>query len=257
MPALSPLAKRVIPLLDLTNVDDDCTAAVARALCEKALASPAAPAAVCLRPAFVGMAKALLAGSGIRLATVINFPDAVVTPEQAGRMCDQSLLSEATRKAVAEGADEIDLVFAWRAFLDGDRDGPRQAVEAVRAACGSAVLKVILESGAYPDTASLRAACDLVIDAGADFLKTSTTRLAPAATPEAVAVLCEASRAVGKLVGVKVSGGVRTPEQAQHYLDIIADHMGLNWIETDHVRIGASKLLDALLGVPVPETVGY
>ena len=69
--------------------------------------------------------------------------------------------------------------------------------------------------------------------------------------------MCEASRAVGKLVGVKVSGGVRTPEQAQHYLDIIADHMGLNWIETDHVRIGASKLLEALLGVPVPETAGY
>jgi deoxyribose-phosphate aldolase len=257
MPALSPLAKRAIPLLDLTNVEDDCTAAVARALCEKALSSPAAPAAVCLRPAFLGMAKALLAGSGIRLATVVNFPDATLTSEQAGRRCDPVLLSEATRQALADGADEIDLVFAWRAFLDGDRDSPRQAVEAVRAACGPAVLKVILESGAYPDPASLRAACDLVIDAGADFLKTSTTRLSPAATPEAVAVLCQASRAVGKLVGVKVSGGVRTPEQAQHYLDIIADHMGLNWIEAAHVRIGASKLLEALLGLPVPETVGY
>lgn len=257
MHALSPFAKRAIPLLDLTNVDDGCTEADAKALCEKALASPIAPAAVCLRPAFVAAAKALLAGSTIKVATVINFPDAKTTPEMAGRNVDAAALAAATRQAVADGADEIDLVFAWKAFLDGDRDGPRQVVEAVQAACGPATLKVILESGIFPDAVSLRAACDLVIDAGVDFLKTSTTRVSPAATPEAAAVLCDASRAVGKLVGVKISGGVRTPEQAQLYLDIIADRMGLNWIESSHVRIGASKLLDNLLGVAVAEAAGY
>lgn len=256
---ISPLAKRAVPLIDLTNVDDDCTAETARAVCEKARSLPVHVAAVCLRPAFVRLAKDILAGTDIKVATVINFPDADVTPEMAGTNLDAAAHVALTRQAVADGADEIDLVFAWKSYIEGDHNTPVQVVEAVKSACGPAKLKVILESGAFTDLALLRQACDAVIDAGADFLKTSTTRVAPAATPEAARVLCEASKAVGGSVSVKVSGGVRTPEQTQQYLDIVADVLGLNWITPAHFRIGASKLVDNLLATQPTqaEAVGY
>lgn len=244
---VSPLARRALPLIDLTNVDDDCTVETATALCTKARNLPVHVAAVCLRPAFIRTAKQVLAGTGIKVATVINFPDASTTPEMAGTSLDIARHVALTRQAVADGADEIDLVFAWKSFIEGDRTGPVKVVEAVKEACGPAKLKVILESGVYPDLATLRAACDAVIDAGADFLKTSTTRVSPAATPEAARVLCEASAAAGSMVSVKISGGVRTAEQAQQYLDIVADIMGLHWITPEHFRIGASKLVDNLL----------
>jgi len=244
---VSPFARRVLPLVDMTNVEDDCTDDIAHALCVKACGLPVPVAAVCLRPAFVKLAKEVLAGSGMKVATVVNFPDAQITPEMTGSNLDIVRHVGLAGQAVADGADEIDLVFAWKRFVEGDYHGPVQVVEAVKAACGPTKLKVILESGAYPDLAVLRQACDAVIDAGADFLKTSTTRISPAATPEAARVLCEASRAVGRVVGVKISGGVRTPEQAQAYLDIAADVMGLNWITPEHFRIGASKLVDNLL----------
>lgn len=244
---VSPLARKVLPLVDLTNVEDACTAADVLALCGKAASLPVAVAAVCVRPAFITQARQALTGTPIRVATVINFPAPGFSPEEAGSNLEASALAQATRQAVEAGADEIDLVFAWKSFIAGDRVGPVQVVEAVKQACGLARLKVILESGMYEDLAVLRAACDGVIDAGADFLKTSTTRTTPAATPEAARILCEASRAIGKMIGVKVSGGVRTGEQARLYLDLIADIMGLNWITPEHVRIGASKLVDNLL----------
>lgn len=257
---VSPLARRAVPLIDLTNVEDDCTPEQARALCEKARSLPVPVAAVCLRPPFVRIAKEALAGTPVKVATVVNFPDAATTPEMAGASLDVPVHVATTRQAVADGADEIDLVFAWKSFMAGDHAGPVAVVEAVKAACGPAKLKVILESGAFADPAVLRQACDRVIDAGADFLKTSTTRVAPAATPEAARVLCEASKAVGGIVGVKVSGGVRTAEQTQHYLDIVADVLGAHWITPAHFRIGASKLVDALLSPGTTTTnmaVGY
>lgn len=256
---LSPFARRTLPLIDLTNVEDGCTSADVRALCEKARGLPVAVAAACLRPDFVLMARDMLVNSGIRVATVINFPDAQVTPEMSGANLDSEALARRTELAVEDGADEIDLVFAWKSFLNGQTREAQHVVEAVKAACGPARLKVILESGVYTELHTLRAACDAVIDAGADFLKTSTTRVSPAATPEAARVLCEASKAAGGIVGVKVSGGVRNAEQARMYIDLVADIMGLNWIEPDHFRIGASKLVDNLLN-PVEDplqAVGY
>lgn len=256
--ALSPLARRILPLVDLTNVDDDCTVETARALCEKARSLPVRVAAVCLRPAFVRVARETLAGTDIKVATVINFPDAGITPEMAGSSLDASAHAALTRQAVADGADEVDLVFAWKSFIDGDRTGPLKVVEAVKAACGTARLKVILESGIYPDPVILRAACDAVIDAGADFLKTSTTRVSPAVTPEAFRVLVAASKAVGGIVGVKASGGVRTGDQAMQYVDIAADVLGMNWVTAQNFRIGASKLVDNLLEPEVSDAaIGY
>ena len=259
---VSPLAKRVLPLVDLTNVFDDCSAADVAAMCEKAKNLPVPVAAICIRPAFVAQTKAALACTPIKVATVINFPDAQISPTQAGTNLDAAAQAAQTRQAVADGADEIDVVFAWKSFIDGDHTGPVNVIKAVKEACGPARLKVILESGVFPDLQLLHTACDLVIDAGADFLKTSTTRVEPAATLEAVRVMCEASKAVGKSVAVKASGGVRTGEQASAFIDVVGEVMGLNWVAPDNFRIGASKLVDNLLAPPaasaaVAPAVGY
>ncbi len=228
MTARRPASRRIVPLLDLTNLDESCATEAVIALCDRA--RQAGVAAVCVWPRFVAQARKELRGSSVRVATVLNFPAGEVT----------------TAWEIPADADEVDVVFPWQAFLAGDAEGARTTIESVRAACGDRLLKVILESGAFPAPESLRAACDLCLDAGADFLKTSTGKRLPGATPEAVRVLCAASRAVGKQVGVKISGGVRTLAQAQEYLEIVADLMGLNWIEAAHVRFGASALLDAL-----------
>ncbi len=255
---ISPLAKRAIPLIDLTELAPTATSEQISALCHKAAGLPVAVAAVCVRPEFVALAKGILKSTAIKVATVINFPTAAEGSEVKGANIALAPQVQETQQAIAAGADEIDLVFAYKSFIAGDRAGPLKVVESVKAACGDAKLKVILESGAYGDLAILRSACDGVIDMGADFLKTSTGLHAQGATPEAVRVLCEASKAVGKLVSIKVSGGVRTAEQVQEYLDVVADLMGLNWITPEHVRIGASKLVDNLLiPAPVAETAGY
>lgn len=256
---VSPFAKRAIPLIDLTELAPEATPEQIKALCQKAASLPVAVAAVCVRPQFIGLAKDALKGTAIKVATVINFPTATEGTEVKGANIDAAPQVAETQKAVADGADEIDLVFAWKSFTGGDKAGPLAVVEAVKVACGDVRLKVILESGAYHDLAVLRSACDGVIDAGADFLKTSTGFHAQGATPETARVLCEASKAVGKLVSIKVSGGIRTPEQTQQYLDIVADVMGLNWITPDHFRIGASKLVDNLLAptTSTAQAVGY
>lgn len=228
MTARTPAARRIVPLLDLTHLDDSCTSEAIAHLAERA--KRAGVAAICVWPRFAAQAKAALSDSPVRVATVLNFPAGDVT----------------THWDAPPEADELDIVFPWRAFLAGDKNGARATIESARVACGDRLLKVILESGAFPSPDTLREACDLCVDAGADFLKTSTGKRVPGATPEAVRVLCAASRAVGKQVGVKISGGVRTVAQAQDYLDIVADLMGLGWIEPAHVRFGASALLDAL-----------
>jgi deoxyribose-phosphate aldolase len=228
-------------------------------LCDKAKALPVAVAALCVRPAFVAAGKRALAGSGIKVATVINFPDASTSAEQVGLSTDAAAQVALTSQAVRDGADEIDLVFAWGAFQMGDAKAARACIEQVKAASGHARLKVILESGAFADLKLLRAACELAVDAGADFLKTSTGVYPQGASAEAARVLCEVSRDYSKSIGVKISGGVRTPEQAQQYLDIAADVLGLSWITPDNFRIGASKLVENLLSAAAPskQAVGY
>ena len=257
---VSPLAKRVLPLVDLTELAPAATLSQIEAFCEKARALPVHPAAVCVRPEFVARAKAILKGTAIKVATVINFPTADVSTEQRGANVDVAAQVQETRAALELGADEIDLVFAWKAYHDGDHDAPLQVVAAVKEAGGEkAKLKLILESGGFIDMTLLRKACDAAIDAGVDFLKTSTGFHATGATPMAARVLCEASKAVGKMVGVKISGGVRTAEQAMQYIDIAADVLGANWVEPGHFRIGASKLVDALLtpATTIDKAAGY
>ena len=233
------LAQRAIALVDLTDLGDAPTDAGIDALCERAAA--AGTAAVCVWPRFVARCRERLAGTGVRIATVVNFP--------AGGEDVAATVAE-TERALADGADEIDLVLPYRAFLDGRVGDAAAMVTAVRAAVGApAHLKVILESGGYPSLDHVRAAARLAIDHGADFVKTSTGKTAVSATIAASVMILDAIRSAsgdGRSVGFKPSGGIRTLDDAARYLAVADEMMGPAWATAETFRFGASGLLDAL-----------
>lgn len=234
------LARRALALLDLTSLKDDDSEASIDALAAKAAAAPVAPAALCVYPAFVPAARRGLDARGcaaVRVATVINFPHGLDAPAQA---------AADAAAAVAAGADEIDVVIPWTAWRDGQAAPTRALLAAVRGACRDRLLKVILETGELREPSSIRAAADLAIAMGADFLKTSTGKVPVNATPEAVAVLLEAIVASGGRVGLKVSGGVATLEDARRYLAQAAAALGDEALTPASFRFGASGLLVAL-----------
>lgn len=236
------IAARALPLVDLTNLEDDCTPADIDKLCRRAVTPHGPVAAVCIWPRFVGQAATRLAGSGVRVATVVNFP--------AGGTDTLEVVAQA-RAAVGEGADEIDLVMPWRAFLDGRRGFAETQIARVRAACPDATLKVILETGELGDALLIHAAANMAIAGGADFIKTSTGKVKVNATLEAAEVMLtvieEIRREGGREVGFKPAGGIRTVDDAAAYLAIADRLLGSNWVSAAHFRFGASGLLDALL----------
>ena len=150
------------------------------------------------------------------------------------------------RAAVAAGADEVDVVVPWRAQLAGDAEAVARTTRACVAACDGVPLKVILETGSHPGAEATRAMADTALAEGAAFLKTSTGKVGAGASPEAARVLLEAVRDAGH-GGVKVSGGVRTAEQADAYVALAGDVMGAEWVSPATFRIGASSLLTELV----------
>lgn len=228
------LATRLLPLLDLTSLGEDDTPAGIRALCASARTPHGSPAALCVYPEHVTTVRDALAGSAAKVATVVNFPDG---GDDAARIARE------TRRAIAAGADEVDLVLPWRALRDGNVAQARAGVEACRTACGPGVaLKLILETGALGDAALIRAACELGLDAGVDFLKTSTGKVATNATPEAAAVMLDAIAARGGRCGFKAAGGIRTLADAAVYLQLAEARLGAAWVTPVRFRIGASAL---------------
>lgn len=242
MTDLKLIARQALGLMDLTSLNDDDDSARIQALCRRADTPAGRPAALCLYPAFIEDAQRELDALGltrhVRIATVTNFPEGAPNAERAARE---------TRIAVAAGADEVDVVFPYRALLDGAPDVGRLLVEACREACGGATLKVILESGELKDPALIRQAAEIAITAGADFIKTSTGKVAVNATLESAEIMLEAIRDSGRDVGFKAAGGIRTTEDAKAYLELATRIMGEAWISPAHFRFGASGLLDALL----------
>ncbi len=241
-------ARRALASLDYTSLNDDDDDWRIEAFCRAAV-SPAGPvAAVCVDPRFVRLARRLLERTGVRVATVVNFPRGDGTPRT---------VRDEIRNALADGADEIDAVFPYRAFLAGDRVAGPALVVAAKAECGAGVpLKVILETGEFPTAELLAEAARLAVSEGADFLKTSTGKSRFGATPEAAAILLEAILAIrygslrgSRSVGLKVSGGVQTTAQAAQYLALAEAAMGPGWTTPDTFRIGASRLMDDLLAV--------
>ncbi|MCW2999935.1 MAG: deoxyribose-phosphate aldolase [Solirubrobacterales bacterium] len=225
-----------ISLLDLTSLNDDDTPAVVDALCVKAL-TPAGPvAAVCVLPQFVYVAAEALDGTGVRVATVVNFPGGEEDVDGAARQ---------TAALMDEGADEIDVVAPWRAHLAGDREAVGRLVAACAAECPGH-LKVILETGSHGDREATAQMADAALAAGATFLKTSTGRHGAGADLTAARILLEAvARTTG--AGVKIAGGVRTRADADAYLALAAEVMGPAWVSPYTFRFGASGLLDDLL----------
>jgi deoxyribose-phosphate aldolase len=235
--------------LDLTSLRDDETPERIESLCRDAAAPGAAlppVAAVCVAPAFVAQARSLLAGTGVRVACATGaFP--------SGRLGLTERVAEIAG-ALEAGAEEIDTVLDHGALVQGRMTEVLAELVASREACGAATMKVILETGALPSLAHVRSAAGLALDAGADFLKTSTGKGYPGATPEAVLAMAEAVREAGTATGIKVSGGVRTVQVAVGYLDLVSRHLGAAWGTHERFRIGASSLLGALVdALTVPD----
>jgi len=231
-------ARRALACLDLTNLDEACDEAAVTALCARAVTPHGPVAAVCLWPRFVAQAKRELAGTPVRIATVVNFP--------SGEEPRKYPVAD-TRKALAEGADEIDLVVPWRRLAAGHDAAVTETVRAVKAAAGPAPLKAILETGELKDPALIRRAAAAALAGGADFLKTSTGKVPINATPEAAGILLLAIRDSGRAAGLKAAGGVRTTADAATYLALCDRIMGEGWATPQHFRIGASSVLAALL----------
>jgi deoxyribose-phosphate aldolase len=239
-----------ISMIDLTTLEGQDTPGKVRAMCAKARhpdpADPAAPpvAAVCVYPDLVGLAAGEVKGTGIHVASVATgFP--------SGRTSLAVKLAE-TSDAIEAGADEVDMVIDRGAFLAGDYQLVYDEIAAVKAACADrAHLKVILETGELVTLDNVRRASWLAMLAGADFIKTSTGKVTPAATLPVTLVMLEAVRdfraARGRQVGVKAAGGIRTAKDALRYLVLVNETAGEDWLDPRWFRLGASSLLNDLL----------
>jgi deoxyribose-phosphate aldolase len=238
-----------ISMIDLTTLEGADTAGKVRSLCGKAVrpdpTDPTVPpvAAVCVYPDLVPVAKAALGRSPVKVASVATaFP--------SGRASLAVKLADVA-DAVTSGADEVDMVIDRGAFLSGRYGVVLDEVRAVKEACGRAHLKVILETGELATYDNVRRASWVAMIGGADFIKTSTGKVTPAATLPVALVMLEAVRdfadASGTFVGVKVAGGIRTTKDAIRYLVVVNEVAGEAWLEPDRFRIGASSLLNDLL----------
>jgi deoxyribose-phosphate aldolase len=239
MTDLRVVAARALPLLDLTNLDADCDGAAVDALCACATTPHGRVAALCIWPHWVARAQARLAGTGIRVTTVANFP--------AGEG-EAGAAAEETARAFAAGADEVDVVLPWRAVLAA---APAAAAALVRR-CRQAtppdrILKVILETGALQSAEAIATAARIALDEGAHFLKTSTGKCKVNATPTAAELLLAAIRDSGRAAGFKAAGGIRTTEDAARYLAIADRILGREWAAAATFRFGASGLLADLV----------
>ena len=241
--------KLVVSMMDLTTLEGKDTPGKVAYLCRKAI-QPAEPrlevpscAAVCVYPNLVRAAKSFVGDSGVKVA-------AVATAFPSGAMPLKVKLQD-TRAAVAEGADEIDMVIDRGAFLAGEHARVSDEISAVKEACGETHLKVILETGELQTYDNVRIASDLAMHAGGDFIKTSTGKVAPAATLPVTLVMLEAIRdfffATGRRIGMKPAGGIRTAKEALAYLVMLSETLGDDWMTPDLFRFGASTLANDVL----------
>jgi deoxyribose-phosphate aldolase len=244
-------AARALSCLDLTSLNLDDTPERIDALCDRAL-SPAPgidlhPAAVCIYPRFIQQVRARLDGSGVAIAAVANFP---LGTSPIAEVVDE------VQRALVDGADEIDVVFPFRAYLAGFHLIAGELVQRVADLCHDgarrANLKVILETGVLNDTTVIKAAAVVAAANGADFLKTSTGKLEPAATPESAEALLQviaAARREGQTLGLKVAGGVKTVAEAAGYLELADRYLQPDAADPSNFRFGASGLLNDIIRV--------
>lgn len=240
------LLQQVFSCIDNTTLTPTDTDASVEAFCRHTLALRGAAygpvAAVCVYPRFVAAARKVLEGSGIRVASVAGaFPH--------GQLPLELKVAE-VRYAVAQGADEVDMVLSRGLVLEGDADGVVREVQAMKQACQGRTLKVILETCELPSPTLVAQASQLAIDGGADFIKTSTGKGASGATLEAAEtmldVIMQNVKKTSKKVGFKAAGGISTPEEALQYASLAKKIVGDDYIKNQTFRIGASRLTDRL-----------
>jgi deoxyribose-phosphate aldolase len=251
--------KLALSMIDHTTLEGSDSPGKVIQLCKKARQPhPAIPdlptvAAVCVYPRMVSVAKKELKGTDINVASVATaFPSG---------QAPLFMRLEDTKFAVSEGADEIDMVISRGAFLNGEFNLVFDEIAAVKEACGEAHLKVILETGELHTLENVRKASDLAMHAGADFIKTSTGKVSPAATQPVTLVMLEAIRdfyyKTDKMIGMKPAGGIRTAKQAIQYLVIVKETLGAAWLNKKYFRFGASSLTNDLLMQIVKQETGH
>jgi len=233
----SVLLQQIFQLIDLTSLNDNDTNTSIAALLNKAQSSFGHVAAVCIYSKFVRLVANELLSTTIKIATVVNFPE--------GNNSLDNVLIE-INNALENGAQEIDVVFPYSRYLAGERQYAQTFISTCKAACGNNVsLKVILETGALQDTAIIADASYDALTSGADFIKTSTGKIAIGATLEAATVMLLVIHHLGDAQkGLKISGGLRSIADVIPYLQIAKQIMGEHWINKDHFRIGSSRLVD-------------
>ncbi len=243
--------KKVFSLIDLTTLNTTDTDKKVHELCEKvnhfSQEFPDFPnvAAICIYPSFVGLVRKSLSAKNVNIASVVGgFP--------SSQTFISIKLSE-TSIAVEKGADEVDMVISVGKFLEKDYQTVANEITLIKAAAGKAHVKVILETGAITSFDEIYLASMLAMESGADFIKTSTGKMEPAATPEAVFVMVSAIKdyfeKTGRMVGIKPAGGVVTPEQSLVYFAIIKEVLGDKWLNSEWFRLGASRLANNLLSM--------
>jgi deoxyribose-phosphate aldolase len=239
----------VLSMIDLTTLEGQDTPGKVKQLCQKAIhlhdAMPGLPhvAAICVYPTMVGVAKRALGDNDIKVASVATaFPSG---------MAPRQIKLEETRIAVEEGADEIDMVISRGAFLQGEYEFVFDEIAAIKEACGNAHLKVILETGELGTLDRVRRASVLAMHAGADFIKTSTGKIQPAATLPVTLVMLQAIRdfyyETGRMIGMKPAGGISSAKLAIHYLVMLKETLGNAWMTPEWYRFGASSLANDVL----------
>jgi len=245
VPALSlhDAALRALAAMDLTSLGETDSPERIRNLCRSALTPYGSPAAICVYPEHIEGARRALDGeqlTQVKIATVVNFPEGAEDPLRVKRE---------TQRAVAAGADEVDVVMPYRALQRGELEVVHGVLNAAREASLGRCLKVIIESGELGDEDSIRRASLLAIEAGADFIKTSTGKVPINATLEAAEIMLAAISDCGGRCGFKAAGGIRTVEDARHYLAMADRLLGIGWATPERFRFGASGLLQDVLGV--------
>lgn len=240
--SLQSVAQQTLGLIDLTTLNDNDTDEIVVELCKKAKTEFGSVPAVCIFRQFIPAAKKYFAetNQNVKIATVTNFPHGGT---------DMELALRETQEAINLGADEVDIVFPYRALMAGDQQIGADMIKQAKAICGNKVLKVIIESGVLQDPKLIELASDISIANGADFIKTSTGKVAVNATLEATEVMLNSIKKSGKKCAFKAAGGVRLVSEAKEYLDLTAKIMGADWINSDTFRFGASSLLGDVLNV--------
>ncbi len=244
------LLKKIFSLIDLTTLSERDNIQNVTRLCEQvnmlteSYPSVRGPAAICVYPDLVSVVKENLDNPLVNIASVGGgFPSSQTFTNVKVLEIEQ---------AVREGAEEIDYVIPVGKFLMGDLEYVQHEIELIKERIGPILLKVILETGSLKDLSMIRKASLLAIISGADFIKTSTGKISPGATPEAFTIMCQSIRdyynSTGKKIGIKPAGGISDTETALLYYAIVKEILGADWLNAERFRIGASRLANVILG---------